>query len=179
VRSHLAAGVAEDWALPYWNYSDDPARRVLPPAFRERKLPNGHDNPLFVVERQKVPVDINRGDPMPGVAVGLTAAMAERVFSRPRIRALPGFGGGRTRPLFHHSGGGPAGPLEITPHGAVHVQVGGSGGLMTRSSGFTTRTWIGSGRCGDEGRHPGRTRPTVTGFACSSSSWTRRARVSP
>jgi tyrosinase len=65
VRSHLAAGVAEDWALPYWNYSDDPARRVLPPAFRERKLPNGHDNPLFVVERQKVPVDINRGDPMP------------------------------------------------------------------------------------------------------------------
>src|SRR5262245_61082947 len=25
LRSHLSASVADDWALPYWNYSDDPS----------------------------------------------------------------------------------------------------------------------------------------------------------
>jgi tyrosinase len=132
VRSHLDPGVAADWALPYWNYSDDPARRVLPPAFRERTLPDGTDNPLFTTLRQSVPVDINGGDPMPGAAVSLTAAMREPLFTRSVFGAPPGFGGGRTNPLFHHSARGPFGPLEATPHGAVHNQVGGPGGLMTR-----------------------------------------------
>jgi tyrosinase len=139
VRANLEASVAAEWALPYWNYSDNPDRRVLPPAFRERKLPDGvtqpdgtTDNPLFTAKRQVSPVDVNGGEPVPATAVRLTAAMRESVFSRNVAGATPGFGGGRTDPLFHHSATGPFGPLEGTPHGAIHNQVGGADGLMTR-----------------------------------------------
>ncbi len=127
MRSHLDPTVADDWALPYWNYSDNPGRRVLPPAFRDPTLPDGRRNPLFTTLRQTAPVDINRGEPLPGAAVSLTAAMKETVFSRSVFGASPGFGGGPTKPLFHHSSSGPFGPLEGTPHGAVHNQVGGPG----------------------------------------------------
>jgi tyrosinase len=133
VRSQLTASVGGDWALPYWNYSDDPARRVLPPAFRQRTLRDGTTaNPLFTAKRQGVPIDINGGQPMLAAAVSLTNAMAPGVFSRSVFGASPGFGGGQTNPLFHHSASGPFGPLEGTPHGAVHNQVGGANGLMTR-----------------------------------------------
>ena len=57
------------------------------------------------------------------------AALAERVFTRRTPGATAGFGGSKTG--FSHSGSGIAGPLEQTPHGAVHVAVGGSGGFMS------------------------------------------------
>lgn len=124
IRSHLSAEVAATWALPYWNYSEVRARRALPPAFRQRTLPEGGANPLFVDQRQKRPLDINGGDGLSAVAVATRAALAPRRFTRPSISAPPGFGGGPTG--FHHgTGGGGAGPLEQTPHGAVHVEVGG------------------------------------------------------
>jgi tyrosinase len=131
VLSHLDASVADDWALPYWNYSDDPAHAALPPAFREPRLPDGSENPLFARQRQKRPVDINGGDQMPPAAVSLVRAMRPDFFSRSVVGAPPGFGGAPTDPLFHHTADGPFGPLEGTPHGAVHNQVGGLRGLMT------------------------------------------------
>jgi tyrosinase len=131
VRSHLSGELAAEWALPYWNYSDDDERRALPPAFRQPKMPDGSENPLFTPERQTAPIDINGGKPMAQAAVKLTDAFKPDFFARSKPGATPGFGGGPTDPLFHHGSSGPFGPLEITPHGSVHVQVGGAGGLMS------------------------------------------------
>jgi tyrosinase len=133
VRSHLDPAVADDWALPYWNYSDVPERSALPPAFRRPERPDGTDNPLFTQLRNvSNAVDINAGNPLLPAAVSLVAAMRPAVFTRSVRGAPPGFGGGRTNPLFHHGQDGPLGPLEGTPHGTVHNQVGGLNGLMTR-----------------------------------------------
>jgi tyrosinase len=126
IRSHMDPVVAERWALPYWNYSDIPGRRVLPPAFRQENLPasaGGTRNPLFVSQRGHFPIQVNAGKPMSATAVALPAAMRPPVFTRPNTTPVQGFGGGRTG--FHHAARGFAGPLENTPHGAVHVAVGG------------------------------------------------------
>ena len=128
VRSHMPAATAATWALPYWNYSQVAAHRPLPPAFRQRKLPNGKPNPLYVSQRQTSPLNVNGGDPMPSVAVRTAAALAERVYSKASPGATSGFGGSKTK--FSHSGSGFPGPLEQTPHGDVHVMVGGNGGFM-------------------------------------------------
>jgi len=133
IRSHLDPAVADDWALPYWNYSDVAERSALPPAFRRPQRPDGTDNPLFTQLRNiSDAVDINAGNPLLPAAVSLVDAMKPAVFTRSVPGAPPGFGGGRTKPLFHHGQDGPIGPLEITPHGTVHNQVGGLNGLMTR-----------------------------------------------
>jgi len=124
VRSHLPADVAEEWALPYWNYSDVAGRRVLPPAFRTPDWPDGPENPLFTPARATWPLDINAGDPLDPAFVALADALDPQTFSRPN--GQPGFGGGRTSPLFHHGTAGiGTGPLERLPHGAVHTAVGG------------------------------------------------------
>ena len=106
------------WALPYWNYSsDDAARRRLPQAFLDTTLPDGvTSNPLRVPGR-----NLNNGSALPASAVALTNALAPVPFA-----GIGGFAGGRTG--FSHAGEDPGssmGPLEGTPHGAVHVQVGG------------------------------------------------------
>jgi hypothetical protein len=132
VRSHMPAATAAKWALPYWNYTNVAAHRPLPPAFRAKKLPDGKANPLYVAQRQTSPVNINGGDPLPSYAVTTTAALAETVFTRPTPGATAGFGGSKTG--FSHSGSGIPGPLEQTPHGDVHVAVGGPGGLMSAFS---------------------------------------------
>jgi tyrosinase len=124
IRSHLPAEVAADWALPYWNYSDDPAHAVLPPAFRVADWPDGADNPLFTAARATWPIDINGGDALDPALVATDAALSPPTFSRPH--GQPGFGGGETSPRFHHGTDGiGTGPLEGTPHGTVHTAVGG------------------------------------------------------
>src|SRR4051794_33833585 len=52
----VAAEVAKqhgppDWALPYWNYSEDEHSRLLPEAFRNPTLSDGSQNPLYVAQR--------------------------------------------------------------------------------------------------------------------------------
>jgi tyrosinase len=106
------------WALPYWNYSsDDAARRRLPQAFLDVTLPDGVTrNPLRVPGR-----NLNNGSALPAQDVALTNALAPVPFA-----GVGGFAGGRTG--FSHVGEDPGsapGPLEVTPHGAVHVDVGG------------------------------------------------------
>ncbi len=125
VRSHMPAATAATWALPFWNYTEVASHRALPPAFRAPKLPDGRPNPLFVRERSTSFPDINGGERLPSPGVSTRAALAERVFTRPGTGTTGGFGGGRTS--FHHGSSGPAGPLEVTPHGSVHVLVGGDG----------------------------------------------------
>lgn len=115
------------WALPYWNYSsDDVARRRLPQAFLDTTLPDGvTPNPLRVNGR-----NLNNGSALPATAVALTNALAPIPFA-----GVGGFAGGRTG--FSHGGEDPGsamGPLEGTPHGAVHVQVGGLMGAFNTAA---------------------------------------------
>ena len=75
----IKLGGPQDWALPFWNYSD-PSRaavRTLPPAFISRRMPDGRQNPLFVGQRSN---DSNAGRAMASAVVdaldGLAAAGA-------------------------------------------------------------------------------------------------------
>ena len=54
-------GGPDDWALPYWNYTNGPpGSQALPRAFAEEKLPNGKDNPLYTTHRNP---RVNAGAP--------------------------------------------------------------------------------------------------------------------
>ena len=90
-------------------------------------LPGGQSSVSFCHVARTVcrRTDINGGESLQSAGVTTQAALAERVFTRSTPGATAGFGGSKTG--FSHSGSGIAGPLEQTPHGAVHVMVGGSG----------------------------------------------------
>ncbi|GAB7051570.1 hypothetical protein JCM9534A_66960 [Catenuloplanes indicus JCM 9534] len=107
----IRQGGPADWALPYWDYSTQ-ARAALPPAFRERTLPDGTPNPLFVAQRA---AGLNAGGRLPASATGSANAMRATAFT-------PGFGGGRTSPQHFFNA---YGELEFTPHNDVHSLIGG------------------------------------------------------
>jgi tyrosinase len=119
----LADGGPDDWALPYWNYSDAAQRnaRTVPDAFHLPTLPDGSDNPLRVERRYgdgTTPIQL---DPS---FVSLTALQAD-VFPGGDGDIPPGFGGPET--VFHH---GPEsettnGGLEALPHNVIHGAIGG------------------------------------------------------
>lgn len=121
------------WALPFWNYSSGFESRRLPRAFLDRFLADGSTpNPLRVPGR-----NLNTGGTMPSPTVGLTQALAPSSFA-----GNVEFGGARTS--WNHFNDDPAAaasPLEITPHGAVHVQV---GGLMANfdTAGLDPLFWL-------------------------------------
>jgi tyrosinase len=119
----LADGGPDDWALPYWNYSD-PVRanaRRIPDAFELPALPDGSPNPLHVERRfgdGTSPIEL---DPS---FVALTALQAD-VFPGGDGDIPPGLGGPET--VFHH---GPEsdttnGALEALPHNVIHSAIGG------------------------------------------------------
>lgn len=128
LKAVVDAGGPEDWALPYWNYSDAarPDARTLPEVFAERKLPEGGDNPLWVERR------FGSGTPPIVIDEELVslAALRDTDFAGGVGDIPPGFGGPHT--LFHH---GPEsettnGSLESTPHNVLHGAVGGSDPAM-------------------------------------------------
>lgn len=125
----VRTGGPREWALPYWDYSDPerPDVRRLPPAFRDRQMPSGDPNPLFIEERDR---RIKAGGAVAEGAVDISAALSEMDFTGP-MGGIAGFGGPVTG--FSH-GGGTVGSLENTPHGGVHVGVGG-----VRPPGFMSR----------------------------------------
>lgn len=115
--------VKENWALPYWDYCRQGARR-LPPAFQAELLESGKPNPLYEPDEFRNP-DVN----------GNASLSNEQVYSRGWLTkgafttsmAGDSFGGPVTD--WHHVGG-PAGALENTPHGSVHNFVGGKMALF-------------------------------------------------
>ena len=119
-RTVSQLGGPAEWALPYWNYSEElwrnPEARFLPPAFRDERLTDGTPNALFASR--------NVG---PGGDVGLRdqdvtlAALNEPEFT-PSFSFGSGFGGPRTG--FSHFGQS-NGELERAPHNAVHGRIGG------------------------------------------------------
>ena len=119
----VTAGGPDDWALPYWNYSDStrPNARTLPGAFALATLPDGSDNPLRVERRFGSGTTPIRIDP---TFVSLSA-LQDDVFTGGDSDIPPGFGGPET--MFHH---GPEsettnGRLESLPHNVIHGAIGG------------------------------------------------------
>jgi tyrosinase len=120
----------DDWALPYWNYSDprNPDARRLPDAFREQTLDGGR-NPLFVAERRQ---GLNAGQPamsdlrpvFADAIVDIRGCLAQPNFPAASGGGAPGFGGAKSG--FRHFGPNTAmGAVERTPHGGMHVAIGG------------------------------------------------------
>jgi tyrosinase len=107
------------WALPYWNYLDasNPQARRIPQAFLDASLPDGTPNPLSRPPRG--------GTQVLGPQPWFPADITLRAMNRTRYTAASGtleFGGGETG--FAHFGD-QTGDLELNPHNAVHVLVGG------------------------------------------------------
>jgi hypothetical protein len=125
----IDTGGPSDFALPYWNYDRPFPNNTLPLPFRERTLPDGSRNPLFLPAPRRNAA-IARGAQLSPFVTSSRAAMAMQSFTGP---PGPGFGGGRRAPAHF---GGSVGGLEQTPHNDIHVQVGGSqagrcdGGLL-------------------------------------------------
>jgi tyrosinase len=117
----------QTWALPYWDYWDPrrpnapettPFVDRLPLPFRE---PAAATNPLFVSRRDAT---INGGERIERRLTWPERALRVIEFSgQPANVAVSGFGGPPVG--LHHTFDGPNGALEVTPHGSVHVAVGG------------------------------------------------------
>ncbi len=119
-------GGPADWTLPYWNYSDDPAARELPRAFKDATLPGGARNFLHVPQRYGAAQRPNVQSPivLDGRVVAIDQTLRERFFEG-SLDGSHGFGGIKT-PFWHGDEDGSAfGVLETQPHGGVHVMVGG------------------------------------------------------
>jgi tyrosinase len=122
-----------DWALPYWNYGKNESSRLLPPAFRAPKMPDGSNNPLFVAQRRE---GVNAGNQFAQARdVNMRPALFEPDFDIPSVGGTSGFGGPITE--FEH-GGSVAGTLDALPHGSMHVAVGGTGPRAGWMSSFNT-----------------------------------------
>ncbi len=116
-------GGPADWALPYWNYTPSVAARTLPKAFRDRNLPDGAPNALFVQRRSPA---ANGGQPVGSAAAAdTTSCLGKTRFINNGF--VSQFGGPRTG--FNHVGQ-VFGECESVPHNTMHGAIGGSGGWM-------------------------------------------------
>jgi tyrosinase len=116
------------WALPYWNYSgEQPASRILHPAFRAETLPDGSPNALFIPFPDRE--NGNDGEPVGDRRdVSLRCLRSRRFQNTP---AVDGFGGPKTG--FNHDLPEGLGTLENTPHGSMHVAVNGFMGAFNKA----------------------------------------------
>ena len=135
----VAQGGPDGWALPYWNYGDrnNPRARQLPLAFTLPTLPDGTANPLRIEDR-------NRGNTNRPVATAneadARAALLDPRFVAASVGGTAGFGGPQT--AFSHGDLGTAmGKLEGTPHGTMHVAVGGFMGSFA-TAGLDPLFWL-------------------------------------
>lgn len=105
-------------ALPYWNYSDVEAQRVLPEPFR---IPADEvANSLYESDRTGN-ININGGASLPATIVAYASAFRRTNFFHTTTGSS--FGGRRVSQTGHASSG--KGELERRPHDQVHVSIGG------------------------------------------------------
>jgi Common central domain of tyrosinase len=109
----VETGGPTDWTLPYWNYDLGGENASLPEPFR---LPADSSNPLFVPVRRPY---YNAGGTLPDLIASEERALALREFTGNAM-----FGGNNKSPHRPRFWGQPGLPEE-TPHGTVHVEVGG------------------------------------------------------
>jgi tyrosinase len=113
-------GGPDDWALPYWNYSDtnDSNALKMPSAFAATTLPDGSPNALLVSRRY--------GDGTGNVVIRPSdvrlGALREGQFVGGSGGGSTGFGGPQT--TFQHDGN-VNGQLERQPHNGMHGLIGG------------------------------------------------------
>jgi tyrosinase len=107
------------WALPYWDYLDGEDSRRLPVVFRRQTWPDVGSNPLFNATRF---FNINNGSPISDLDADYLLALKPLQFT-----GATQFGGPQTGEthLFEDPNSA-AGPLEDSPHGSVHMDVGGN-----------------------------------------------------
>jgi len=121
-RAIVDLGGPEEWALPYWDYTANPAStpnpQLMPPSFFSRTIP-GTALPNSLWSPRRTVTNGNFG--LSGPVVSL-AALAIPDFTGPATGVNPGFGGPIT-PWNH--GSGQNGGVENLPHNAVHGQIGG------------------------------------------------------
>src|SRR3954454_22217358 len=146
VRSHVVSlGGPEDWALPYWNYSDSRTQksRILRREFRDARFPpaaddprwDGKQNPLARPCRAVPLQNCGEGDESwkrtgdLGIGsdnVSLKCLQVANFFNEIGD-GDESFGGPKTG--FMHDAQSPAeqvvGQLEATPHGDIHMCVNG------------------------------------------------------
>lgn len=132
-------GGPTDWALPYWNYSEDlatnPEARRLPPAFRDQFMPDGSPNALFAPRVADASGNVNLRDSDVSLA-----ALSQMEFTPPL-----GLGGGFGGPATGFNRFGPQnGALESVPHNVLHVRIGGNGGWMSNpdTAAFDPIFWL-------------------------------------
>jgi tyrosinase len=143
VRQHVVAlGGPSDWALPYWNYSDtnNPDALKVRPEFIQATLPDGSPNALARAERGRTPALAIQGAATGDFGIRPAHADLACLLIQPfeSVGGAAGFGGPKTG--FEH-GGNVIGDLEGTPHGAIHMAVGGwLGGFNT--AGLDPLFWL-------------------------------------
>ena len=128
-----------DWALPYWNYSDEnnPDARRIPIAFRTPTTPDGAPNPLMVDSRNP---GCNSGQIIADqFDSDISEALVEAKYVAQGTGGSPGFGGPQTG--FNHGGGNGMGKVEQTPHGSMHMAVGGFMGAFN-TAGLDPLFWL-------------------------------------
>lgn len=131
----VSLGGPANWALPYWSYFGGTNQYQMPPAFREKRLPDGSANALFVAMRYGPDADANiyvptpagkaahPGDPNFPYGAVTDNSMKNNLFTGTNSATPPpGFGGPETG--FAHFGE-THGNFESNPHDLVHVYVGG------------------------------------------------------
>ena len=121
------ATLPADFALPYWNYSDEDAARILPDVFRARSYPSatGMDvpNPLFEKNRRPDINDANEPTPLDPDTVSYSDALGLTQFVS-TSDGNDGFGG-QLVPAPVHQANLQHGGLESRPHDVVHDGIGG------------------------------------------------------
>ena len=143
VRDHIVAlGGSADWALPYWNYSDEtnPHARKVRSEFLDDNLPDGSPNALAMADRGRTPALAAQGKATGdfGVETFDVDLTCLKTVPFATVPGAAGFGGPKTG--FEHSGG-VIGDLEGVPHGSVHVAIGGwLGGFNT--AGLDPLFWL-------------------------------------
>lgn len=107
--------VGEPFAMPYWNYLD-PRFRDMPAPFRDERLADGGENPLYYADRS--PLCHNPDDP------GVPAS------DKPLIREIDlNWTAATEQDFLEHGdifgfGDGFSAQVEGAPHGSVHVRIG-------------------------------------------------------
>jgi tyrosinase len=109
----VEAGGPDDWTLPYWNYGLGGEKASLPEPFR---LPDSEANSLYVAGRNPY---YNSGGTLPDLLAAEQQALALREFIGNAM-----FGGNNKSPHRPRFWGQPGQP-EISPHGTIHVELGG------------------------------------------------------
>jgi tyrosinase len=121
------------FALPYWNYTDNPAQGAIPAAYR---TPANATNALYDGTRQSV---YNGGAALPPSDVTYSAGFNLTNFTTP-VLGNPSFGGRTVTAPGHFPNSAGSGKIEQSPHNNVHNDI--SGDMATGESPLDPVFWL-------------------------------------